>query len=76
LLRHWAFSAQSQSAARFQPQLGTAIIIIITTIITTVTTPTITVITTPITPTTIIVTTIITGTTGISAQFFQQAASL
>jgi hypothetical protein len=75
LLRHWALSAQSQSAARFQPQLGTAIIIV-TTIITTVTTPTITVTTTPITPTTIIVTTISTGTTGISAQFFQQAASL
>jgi len=60
-------SAQSQSAARLQPQLGgTAIIIIRTTIITTVITHT-TDISTPITP---IISTIISGiagTTGISA---------
>jgi hypothetical protein len=57
-------SAQSQSAARLQPQLGgTAIIIIRTTIITTVITHT-TDISTHITPTT---TTIIIGTAGISA---------
>jgi hypothetical protein len=61
-------SAQSQSAARLQPQLGTAITIG-TTIITMVIT-TITVITTPITPITII---IITGTTGINAEFFSAA---
>jgi hypothetical protein len=54
-------SAQSQSAARLQPQLGgTAIIIIRTTIITTVITHT-TDISTPITP---IITTIIIGTAG------------
>jgi hypothetical protein len=68
-------SAQSQSAALLQPQLGTAIIIItitMDTIIRTaimgititmvITTAIITVITTLITPTTIIVTTIVTGT--------------
>jgi hypothetical protein len=67
-LQHWASSAQSQSVARLQPQLGTAIIIV-TTIITMGTTiiATITGITTPITPTTIAIITIITGTAGISA---------
>jgi hypothetical protein len=59
--------AQLQSAAQSQPQLGTAIIIIGTTIITMVITRTITVITTPITRITIIVTTIITNAVGISA---------
>jgi hypothetical protein len=65
-------SAQSQSAARLRPKPGTAIIIG-TTIIITVITPTTdistTVISTPITPTIIITTIIIgiAGTTGISA---------
>ena len=57
-------SAQSQSEARFQPRLGTAI----TNVTTIITTVTMTVITTPIIPTIIIVTTIITGITGISAK--------
>jgi hypothetical protein len=53
---------------RLQPRLGTAIIIVTTTIMLTI--PTITVITTLTTLTTIIIIAIITGTTGISAQFF------